>query len=82
MDKAEAAERPKSSCETKGELPGSSESPNVNGSKELVRTEADASLTTSDAQVKVSFSQVILVMHCISLLPKRTQQYGLGSRQH
>lgn len=65
MDKAEAAERPKSSCETKGELPGSNESPNVNGSEELVRTEADASLTSSDAQVKVSFSQVILMMHCI-----------------
>ncbi|KAE9459801.1 hypothetical protein C3L33_08262, partial [Rhododendron williamsianum] len=47
---AEVAERPKSSCETKGELPGSSKSPNVNGSEELVRTEADASLTTSDAQ--------------------------------
>lgn len=74
MDKAEAADRPKSSCETKGELPGSGESPNVNSSEELVRTEADASVTTTDAQVMVSFSQVILEMHCI-------QQYGLGSRR-
>lgn len=46
----EAAERPKSSCEPKGELPGTSESPNVDSAEELVTTEADAALSTSDKQ--------------------------------
>lgn len=59
MGKVEAAERTKSSCEPKGELPGTSESPNVDSAEELVTTEADAALSTSDKQVKVSFSQVI-----------------------
>lgn len=53
------AERAKSSSEPKGELPGTSESPNVDSAEEPVTTEADAALSTSDKQVKVTFSQVI-----------------------
>ncbi|GFY92163.1 tetratricopeptide repeat (TPR)-containing protein [Actinidia rufa] len=46
---AEAAERPKNSCQTKEEHPGATDSP-VDGAEGQVITEADTALATSDTQ--------------------------------